>query len=468
VSNEANVTWEPNPGSQELFLTSPYKETLYEGTRGCGKSDGLLIDFAQHVGCGYGANWAGMLFRESFPQLKDIVAKSQKIFKMAFPEAVYNKSSYYWHWPEGERLYFSYMKNPEDYWNYHGHEYPWIGWEELCNWLDSSCYEMMKACNRSSYPGMPRRYVSTTNPYGVGHGWVKQYWVDPGPAFIPILDEDSGEYRVRIKGHWWECKQLADNDPGYIRQLKSIKDPNLKKAWLEGSWDIVAGGAISDVWQEEVHFIDPFQIPRNWYVDRSFDWGSSHPSSVGWWAESDGTEVEVKRGVKRTFPKGTLFRVAEYYTWTGKPNEGNRMLASNIAKKIREMEDRWDFDVKPGPADGSIFDIEDGHCLADEMKAPPNFIRWKDTADKKKGSRRGGLEKLRTLLYNSTRFPMEDPGIFIFNTCTQWRRTVPVLPRDEKDMDDVNTSAEDHAYDDTRYRIRQKKLVGGEVGISGL
>jgi hypothetical protein len=48
---------------------------------------------------------------------------------------------------------------------------------------------------------------------------------------------------------------------------------------------------------------------------------------------------------------------------------------------------------------------------------------------------------------------MEAAGLFVFNTCDQFARTVPVLPRDEKDLDDVDTEAEDHIADEVRYRI---------------
>ena len=77
------------------------------------------------------------------------------------------------------------------------------------------------------------------------------------------------------------------------------------------------------------------------------------------------------------------------------------------------------------------------------------------------------LEKLRELLAASTKVPMEDPGIFIFDTCINWKRTVPVLPRNEKEMDDVDTEAEDHPYDDTRYRIMDRRLVAVQSQVMG-
>lgn len=55
----------------------------------------------------------------------------------------------------------------------------------------------------------------------------------------------------------------------------------------------------------------------------------------------------------------------------------------------------------------------------------------------------------------------ERPGLFIFDSCAQFIRTVFSLPRDEKDMDDVDTDAEDHIGDESRYRVRQMNMKVG-------
>jgi hypothetical protein len=51
------------------------------------------------------------------------------------------------------------------------------------------------------------------------------------------------------------------------------------------------------------------------------------------------------------------------------------------------------------------------------------------------------------------RIPREEPGLFVFNTCTMFIDLVPILPRDEVDQDDVDTEAEDHIGDEVRYRV---------------
>jgi len=51
-TSQVEVAWAPQPGSQVAFLTCPVQEALYEGERGPGKSDALIMAFGQHVGKG--------------------------------------------------------------------------------------------------------------------------------------------------------------------------------------------------------------------------------------------------------------------------------------------------------------------------------------------------------------------------------------------------------------------------------
>jgi hypothetical protein len=339
------------------------------------------------------------------------------------------------------------MKSPADYWNYHGHEYPWIGWEELTNWASGDCYEAMKACNRSAHPGMPRKYRSNTNPYGVGHNWVKAYFIDAAAGGVPVGDSRK---RVHIKGYWWENPSLLENDPEYIDNIRSDSNTERRKAWYDGNWDITSGGMFDDLWDARVHVLEPFPIPDSWRIDRAFDWGSAHPFSVGWWAESDGTTAPNGR----TYPRGTLFRIGEWYGWNGRPNEGNRMLAGEIARGIKEREKAEGWAVKKGPADTNIFDAEHGVTLADDMAKLG--VHW-EKADKGPGTRRIGWERMRGMLEAARNADLEEPGLYVFDTCVQFVRTVPPLPRSERDPDDADTNAEDHIADETRYRIMTKK-----------
>ncbi len=114
--NGAKVIWAPLPGSQEAFLQCPLFEVLYHGSRGGGKTDCLLMSYAQHVGRGHGPAWRGILFRQSHPQLADVIAKSQEWFPRIFPGAHFNMSRTEWKFPDGEMLLFRHIAQPADYW----------------------------------------------------------------------------------------------------------------------------------------------------------------------------------------------------------------------------------------------------------------------------------------------------------------------------------------------------------------
>ena len=98
----SKLVWAPQPGSQVYFLNAPVFECLYEGTRGPGKTDALLMDFAQYVGRGFGQAWRGILFRKHYPDLEEVIVKSHKWFRLAFPEARYNTSKHRWIFKTGE------------------------------------------------------------------------------------------------------------------------------------------------------------------------------------------------------------------------------------------------------------------------------------------------------------------------------------------------------------------------------
>ena len=470
-----NVTWTALPGSQDAFLQSCVFETLYTGNRGPGKTDALLMDFAQFVGRGFKEDWRGILFRRTYPELADVIAKSQKWFKLIFGDrAKYNASSHTWTFADGEQLMLRHFKKKDDYWHYHGHAYPWQGWEELCTWPSDECYKSMFACARTTNKKIPIRIRSTCNPYGSGHNWVKARWrlpVPKGEIVGPVIKNSldiAGEVeppRVAVNGFLKENKIMLAADPGYIKRLRAAARNEAElAAWLDGDWDIIAGGMFDDVWNPRWHVLPKFDlslIPQGYRINRSYDHGQSKPFSVGWWMESDGNPFEAN-GRYYGRVKGDLTRIAEWYGWSGKPNDGIRMVSADIAEGIKEREAQMGIAgrVKTGPADASIFDrYEANKTVAGDMRVAG--VRW-EAVDKGPGSRKQGWEQMRSRL--KAAIPEEQgsrhqPGMFILETCDQFLRTVPVLPRDDKDLDDVDTDAEDHIGDEVRYRLREKRRV---------
>ena len=171
---DRQIHWTAQPGSQEAFLSCPVFECLLEGNRGGGKTDALLMDFAQHVGEGWGDAWRGILFRRTYPELEDVIAKSKSLFsRWPSRRPSSTRRSHSGHGRPASGSIFRQFIKPSNYWSYHGHNYPWIAWEELTTWPSPDCYTSMFGCCRSPVVGIPKKIRSTTNPYGVGHNWVK-------------------------------------------------------------------------------------------------------------------------------------------------------------------------------------------------------------------------------------------------------------------------------------------------------
>jgi hypothetical protein len=455
--------WMPLPGSQHLFLSCPVFEVLYEGTRGPGKTLSLLMDFAREVGKGYGKAWRGILFRRTFGDLDDVVRKIEAFFPTFFPgfRFLKSKSEYQAVWPDGEALLLRPLEKEEDYEEYHGHEYPWIGFEELTQWETSGPYLLMFSCCRPTGPGIPCRVRATTNPYGVGHGWVKKRFQLPQMRGRVI--KLPGEVpRVAIHGNLSENFLLLHSAPNYAAQVvQAAKNPAQAAAWIKGDWSVNAGGMVDDVWDPTIHIVPNFpasKIPRGWTITRAYDHGQSHPFAVGWWLESNGEPIELPGGRLVGNVRGDLILWKEWYGTDGDANSGLRLSARKIAQGIRDREkdDEVEGRVEPGPADTEIWSKDSrgtGRSPADDMEDLGVYFH---RADKSPGSRKRGWEMLRSLLDDAK--PNRDgtrerEGLFVCERCKFWQEFVPSMPRDSKDPDDVPGKYEDHLCDMTRYRV---------------
>lgn len=453
---QARVAWSPNPGTQELLVSCPYADVGFGGARGGGKSYGVIGDWLVHA-AEYGRDAKGILFRQTYDELDELLDITRKIYPLT--GATFKIQKRTWEWPTGASLKMRYLLREEDAEHYQGHSYTWLCYDDAGNVPAPKPIDLLRATLRSG-AGVPPVFRITFNPGGVGHNWLKARYIDPAPPLTPFYDEEMHLWRVFIPSTLDDNVALTENDPDYWMRVEASAsgDDALLKAWRWGLWDIVAGGMFDDVWKRDTHVVKPFAIPATWYVDRSFDWGSSKPFSVGWWAESDGTTAPNGR----TYLRGTLFRTNEWYGSNGRPNEGVKMTDEEIADGIKERESKIPNRINAGPADSAIFDVDVNRSTSSADAMAARGVRF-ERADKSPGSRKQGWQKIRKMLKAARQWPMESPGLFIFDTCTDWIRTVPVLPRDKRDRDDVDTNAEDHTGDETRYRVLNNRSEGALI-----
>lgn len=456
-------SWAPLLGSQYQFMTSPVYETLFSGPRGTGKSELLLMDFARDVGRGFGANWRGILFRKQLGDLDEMVRKTETLFKPIFPGFHFklSKADYAACWPTGEQLLFRHMIDESEYNEYHGHQYPWIGWEELTQWENAKAFLLMMSCSRPTAPGVPTRIRCNTNPSGPGHNWVKKRYQLPG-MFGRVVRVPGDEPRVAINSRLKENFVLLHETPNYSDRVKGAAVSSAQAdAWTTGNWNVTEGGMIDDLWRADVHVIPWLharQIPYGWQFSRSYDHGQAKPFSVLWWAESNGEPIHLADGRYIGQIPGDLILFNEWYGTNGNDDEGLRMLAASIAKGIRDRDRDMDIAAR---IVGSVADTEiwskdsrgTGRAPIDDFQDNGVFF---DQADKSHGSRKRGWGLLRERLGGATPGidgTREKPGLFVTSRCKYWINLVPTMPRALDDPDEIPKNYEDHPADSTRYRL---------------
>jgi len=503
------VVWEPVPGtSQEFALDSRADHTLLVGTRGSGKTITQLMRFRRYVGVGYGRFLRGVIFDREFKNLADLEAQSRRYFPQFNDGAKFlsSASDYKWVWPTGEELLFRHVKKDGDYENFHGHEYCFIGFNELTKWPTGELYRKFMSVNRTSFvpekhtpkikvgnklfyntpdrkplPPIPLQFFSTTNSSGAGRNWVKKQFVDPASygevvrtkytVFSAKLQKEVEQVKTQVC-IFSSYKENPYLPPDYIASLMQLTetDENLRKSWLEGSWDCTTGGALDDLWDNNVHVIDRFPVPVGWRVDRAFDWGSTHPFAVTWWAEADGTEYTFPDGRVFCPPKGSLICIDEYYgTKEVGTNKGLIMSAGDVAqgvidKEIGLMWGNWvPRQPSPGPADNQIRNVIDKKLDTIETLMSKQGVRW-TKSDKSPGSRIIGLQLIRDRLVAALKG--EGKALYFMRNCKYCIETIPTLPRDEKNPDDIDTDAEDHLYDTVRYKVLAgSRRIAGNVKV---
>jgi hypothetical protein len=481
---------------QGSALLSKATEILYGGAAGGGKSH--LMRVMAVLLCTMVPNLQVYIFRKHFGDLY----KNHMEGPSGFPLLLWpwlnaglckiNIGKNYIEFWNGAKIHLCHLQHEKDLLKYQGAEIHVLLMDELTHFTEKE-YRFLRGRVRAIGLVIPHKELAPglllseklplvlcgSNPGSKGHVWVKRAFVDYAPPLQVNKTRkiDGGMLRAYIPARLMDNPTLMDNDPDYLERLEGLGDPALIKAMRDGDWNIVAGGAFDDVWEEEHLVLPRFPIPYGWRIDRSFDWGSSHPASVGWWAESNGEDVtyiqrELENGrlieyeVTRNFPRGSYIRIAEWYmTKELGTNEGLKLSPKEIAEGIKQREasmrsQGWIAGtVLPGPADGQIYQTtrSDIPSIGDTMGE--QGVYW-IPADKSKGSRVNGFELVRGRMKER-----EGPGIFFMNNCRAAISLLPILPRDPDNTEDVDTDAEDHLFDDVRYKVLGPKPLASKLKV---
>jgi hypothetical protein len=386
-----------------------------------------------------------MLACEDYPSLKDRqISKINREFptwlgRMCSDHASYGKCFILNEEYGGGILCF---RNLDDSSKYQSSEFAAIAVDELTK-NDIETFTFLRT--RLRWPGLKDiecPFIGATNPGGIGHNYVKALWMDKN---FPVEFIKPIDYRDSFKYIPSKAEDNPHLDAAYWQMLGTLP-PHLRGAFKDGSWDIFVGQAFQE-WSRNYHVVKEMPVPEGRPLYMTFDWGFGKPFSIGWWwIDSDGRK----------------FRFNEWYGWNGTPDQGIRLTDTEIGDGIIKRERTMGHDRK----EGGVFN--------------PNIIRICDpTCFNKKPDYRGGGQGPSTAeifanmglamrpgdpnrrlkyrqMHEHLRVPRDEneqvrgtPMMRIYENCHHFIRTVPSLTVDRNNIEDVDTSLEDHCYDET-------------------
>ena len=431
------IVFKPNKGPQTDFLASPEEDVLYGGAAGGGKSYALLADLLRYADNG---NHRALLLRRTLGELTELIDKSKQFYPQAFPGAVFKEAKSLWVFPSGATALFSYLDKDTDVTRYQGQAFSWIGIDEITHYPTSYVWEYLRSRLRTTDKNIIPYMRCTANPGSVGGWWIKKMYIDPAPpnTSFPAVDietktelkypddfpdkERAGKalfYRKFIPARLTDNPFLTRGGE-YQAMLMSLPEVERKRL-LDGDWDVAEGAAFIE-FDRTIHVIDPVTMPRGWNRIRAADYGYSSPSCVLWGAvDWDGNII--------------IYRELYVKNHTGE----------QLANVIIELE-KDDPTIMVSVLDSSCWNKTGmGISVAETMIR--RGVRW-IPADRDRIA--GKIAIHRKLQIDSVSLK---PRLTIFKTCTNLIRTLPTLPLSKQNPEDVDTKADDHAYDALRYMI---------------
>lgn len=284
--------------------------------------------------------------------------------------------------------------------------------------------------NRLRYANIPEvKFMGASNPGGIGHGWVRKYFVDQAT-------DDPEQHRFfYVHANAYDNKYISTS---YIKQLEALPE-NKRKAYLEGSWDVFEGQVFTE-WNRNAHVCPRFIPKPTMTLVGGLDWGFNDPTVL-------------LCGV--LYPKnfeGKIFHRLYIY----REIDGNEMTPKQWARQWKEIIPEL-MRIKIY-ADPSIFNkLQDSSfSIADQLKREGIYTH-KATNNR--------LTSITTLHNWLSLAPDGEPYMIIAENCRNLIRTIPEAMYDENIPEDIdNDWKDDHWTASIRYLTSMLKWIDGKVG----
>lgn len=410
-------------------LTGGPDELALGGKRGPGKSHAIMaqvIEDCQRIP-GLKVLFLRKVMKSAAESLEDLADR-------VFAYTPHTRTSNRIELPNGSRILLGGYNTQRDIEKYQGVEYDCIVIEEVTQ-ITKEQREKMRGSLRTSKPDWRPRMYYSTNADGIGLPDFKRDFVIPS--------------RMGDMGRRWFLDVTHIRNPFMNAEYQDYLDSltgALRKAWRDGDWDAFEGQAFPQ-FDYERHTCEPFQLPAHWPRWRAIDWGYHAPLACYWLTRNpDIGRVYVYREL---YEKGLTDRAAARKIADMTPPD------EKINITYGDPNSFW----KKGNKDFEVFTPADEYAKEGIIISPAD------------NNRLNGKRKVDDALAD---LPDGLPGLIIFRNCKDLIRTLPELPRDPLHPEDVDTSAEDHAYDGLRYgltntgRQRPKKETNARAPFAGV
>lgn len=428
-------TW---PGPQDRIWEFKGRYGLAGGSGNTGKSDLLRwMPFQQieednaRIAAGeikQSIGWALYLRRE-MPLLREVMARCQRDYPSACPGAEWKAQPSTWIFPNGYRVTFGHMQNPEDWQKYQGFQLTMVLWDELCTFTEEQFNMLDTWLRQPAGSKLTPVHRAGANPVGIGRPWVKRFFdIRKGDVEKELtttqdirVDDEFGARTERVKRTQLYVKiRVSDNksidQAAYIASFKG-KPRSVVRALLDGDWESAAGNLIGETWDEDVHVCTPYVLPATRYKFRSIHFAYAL-STVKWFVvDVDGNmavyrELSLKNHTAQMVADRVQEAEEEHDEWNRQRELGSRLVgvlgpASCWAKTNQRgptaAETLRRAGIRSRPADENVI-------------AAVDQIRQRLISRSKKGV----------------------PGLRYFDTCAGSLETVPSMTaaKDEPDMPD--------------------------------
>src|SRR5271166_2818717 len=210
--------WSSKTAAQQAVLESAADILFFGGAAGSLKTETMLVDAARESG---NPNLRAIIFRQSFPQMSDIIEKTQRLYSSMGARFV-GQPTWTWTFPSGGKIRLAYIANDRDIFDYLGPRYSFIGFDESTLHSEYQVRNMLGRLSSTDH-SLRLRMRLGSNPGNIGGGWHKAMFLrGVCPVHAPDRAPEAGKL-------YWDAMWPSDGYP-----LQSADGEGFSVAFIPG------------------------------------------------------------------------------------------------------------------------------------------------------------------------------------------------------------------------------------------